>query len=79
MCPSVAKLFDVANIDRYENVFEWPDVNMIASFTQRHLYGDIVLRALPYIEHFPDNYKADLTSSEIPPFYYPIIQPTQRP
>ena len=132
-------LFDVEIIDSYETVLERKDINAIANFTQRHLHGDIVLRALSHgkhvysavpmaseveecqqivemvkktgltymmgetciyfpcsmfckekyqagafghfvygesqyyhdIEHFPENFKADLTSAGVPPFYYP--------
>ncbi|MDD3336970.1 MAG: Gfo/Idh/MocA family oxidoreductase [Eubacteriales bacterium] len=133
------KMFDVETIDSYEQALERSDVNAIANFTQRHLHGDIVRRALlsgkhvysavpmaskveecqeivelvkktgltymmgetciyfpssmfcrekyaegafgrfvygesQYyhdIEHFPANFKADLTSAGVPPFFYP--------
>ncbi len=134
-----SKLFDVEIIDSYETVLSRPDINAIANFTQRHLHGDIVRRALQNgkhvysavpmasdvsdcqeivelvkktgltymmgetciyfpcsmfcrekylegafghfvygesqyyhdIEHFPEQFKADLTSAGVPPFYYP--------
>ncbi len=134
-----SKLFDVEIIDTYEHALERKDINCIANFTQRHLHGDIVLRALKSgkhvysavpmaskveecqeivktvketgltymmgetciyfpcsmycrekylegafghfvygesqyyhdIEHFPQNFKDDLTSAGVPPFYYP--------
>lgn len=131
--------FDVEIIDTYEHVLEDPSINAIANFTQRHLHGDIVIRALKHgkhvysavplasevsecqeivrlvketgltymmgetcvyfpcsmicrekflsgemgkfvygesqyyhdIEHFPENFKKDLTSAGVPPFFYP--------
>lgn len=38
--------FDVEIIDTFEHVLEKEDVNCIANFTQRHLHGDIVIKAL---------------------------------
>ena len=56
------KLFDVEIIDSYENALERTDVNVIANFTQRHLHGDIVLRALSYGKHV---YSAVPRASEV--------------
>lgn len=41
-----SKKFNVEIIDTFENVLTNPEINSIANFTQRHLHGDIVLRAL---------------------------------
>lgn len=38
--------FDVEIIKTYEEALEDPSINCIANFTQRHLHGDIVKRAL---------------------------------
>lgn len=38
--------FDVEIIDTYEEALANPKINCIANFTQRHLHGDIVIRAL---------------------------------
>ena len=43
--------FDVEIIDTFENALENPEINCIANFTQRHLHGDIVLRALRAGKH----------------------------
>ena len=40
------KLFDVEIIDTYETVLSRPDIDCICNFTQRHLHGPIVRRAL---------------------------------
>ena len=38
--------FDVEIIDSFETALADPTINCIANFTQRHLHGDIVIRAL---------------------------------
>ncbi len=43
--------FDVEIIDSYEEILERKDINCIANFTQRHLHGDIVIRALEAGKH----------------------------
>lgn len=46
-----AKNFDVEIIDSFEEVLENKAINCIANFTQRHLHGDIVIRALKAGKH----------------------------
>lgn len=41
-----AEKFDVEIIGSYEEALAREDINCIANFTQRHLHGDIVIRAL---------------------------------
>ncbi len=41
-----AEEFDVDIIDTYEEALAREDINCIANFTQRHLHGDVVIRAL---------------------------------
>ncbi|MBE7037536.1 MAG: Gfo/Idh/MocA family oxidoreductase [Ruminococcaceae bacterium] len=43
--------FDVEIIDSFEQALENKDINCIANFTQRHLHGDIVIRALKAGKH----------------------------
>lgn len=43
--------FDVEIIDTYEHILEDESINCIANFTQRHLHGDIVIRALKAGKH----------------------------
>lgn len=43
--------FDVEIIDTYEHILEDKSINCIANFTQRHLHGDIVIRALKAGKH----------------------------
>lgn len=43
--------FDVEIIDTFEDVLANPKINCIANFTQRHLHGDIILRALRAGKH----------------------------
>ncbi len=43
--------FDVEIIPTYEEILERKDINCIANFTQRHLHGDIVIRALEAGKH----------------------------
>ena len=38
--------FDVEIIDTYEEVLSRSDIDCVMNFTQRHLHGDITLRAL---------------------------------
>ena len=46
-----SKEFDVEIIDSFEEALGREDINCIANFTQRHLHGDIVLRALRADKH----------------------------
>lgn len=46
-----AKKFDVEIINTYEEVLDNKDINCIANFTQRHLHGDVVIRALKAGKH----------------------------
>lgn len=41
-----AERFDVEIIDSFEEALANPEIDSIANFTQRHLHGDIVIRAL---------------------------------
>ncbi len=43
--------FDVEIIDTYEEILERDDIDCVINFTQRHLHGDIVLRALKAKKH----------------------------
>ena len=43
--------FDVEIIDTFEDVLADESINCIANFTQRHLHGDIVIRALKAGKH----------------------------
>ncbi len=43
--------FDVEIIDTFEDVLADKSINCIANFTQRHLHGDIVIRALKAGKH----------------------------
>jgi len=43
--------FDVEIIDTYEHILEDKSINCIANFTQRHLHGAIVIRALKAGKH----------------------------
>ncbi len=43
--------FGVPIIDTYEQILEDKSINCIANFTQRHLHGDIVIRALKAGKH----------------------------
>ena len=43
--------FDVEIIDTYEQILADRSINCIANFTQRHLHGDIVIRALNAGKH----------------------------
>ncbi len=43
--------FDVEIIDTYEQVLKDKSIDAIANFTQRHLHGDIVIRALKAGKH----------------------------
>ena len=43
--------FDVEIIDSFENALNDTKINCIANFTQRHLHGDIVIRALKAGKH----------------------------
>lgn len=43
--------FDVEIIDTFEQILENKSINCIANFTQRHLHGDIVIRALKAGKH----------------------------
>ena len=43
--------FGVEIIDTYEEVLASPEINCVANFTQRHLHGDIVIRALKAGKH----------------------------
>lgn len=46
-----AETFGVEIIDSFEEVLADPTINCIANFTQRHLHGDIVIRALKADKH----------------------------
>ena len=46
-----SEMFDVEIIDTYEEILERKDITAIANFTQRHLHGDIVIRALKAGKH----------------------------
>lgn len=46
-----AEKFDVEIIDRFETILSRPDIDCVMNFTQRHLHGDIVLRALRAGKH----------------------------
>lgn len=46
-----SEMFDVEIIDTYEEILERKDIQAIANFTQRHLHGDIVIRALKAGKH----------------------------
>ena len=38
--------FNIEIIDTYEEILSRSDINCVINFTQRHLHGDIVIRAL---------------------------------
>ena len=46
-----ARRFDVEIIDTFEHALEMKEINCIMNFTQRHLHGDIVKRALMAGKH----------------------------
>lgn len=46
-----AKRFGAEIVDTFEEVLARGDINCIANFTQRHLHGDIVIRALKAGKH----------------------------
>ena len=46
-----SKDYDVEIIDTYEEILERKDIQAVANFTQRHLHGDIVIRALKAGKH----------------------------
>ena len=46
-----AEKFGVEIIDTYEEILERKDIDCVMNFTQRHLHGDIVIRALEAGKH----------------------------
>ncbi len=46
-----SEMFDVEIINTYEEILERKDIQAIANFTERHLHGDIVIRALKAGKH----------------------------
>lgn len=48
---SFSREFDLEIVDSYEEVLEREDINCVLNFTERHIHGEIVIRALKAGKH----------------------------